>query len=241
VDIKGESGEVYTLSPIKDIEGDSLYDSLYLHDSGPPVRIRLGKVLAGPEAGGVFAYEGKDYLVTSSENYRMSIAPAKVKTLLAYSEFEPKAALSLGEGLKAQYVVNDGAPSLHFIIDDAYVGFIDLEPAETAYEITSKVTALSEALRDKVFWATRITQKELKLAVASKSDIILVKDGEPALGWPWAKINDPDFPYHGLSLWKEEEALDRGEKRFIPGAPRTLIEYSMTGVLTIKHVKKPPC
>jgi hypothetical protein len=77
--------------------------------------------------------------------------------------------------------------------------------------------------------------------VAARSDIFVVEDGGSAFGWPLAKVNDPGFPFHGLSLWREEELLDRGEKRFIPGAERTLIEHTMTGTLAVKYVKKPPC
>jgi hypothetical protein len=239
-DIKGKSGEVYTFSPIEDAGGNALYDSLYLFDSGPPARLRFGRVLAGPGAGGVFVHEGKDYLITSSENLSMDVAPATITKLPAYGSYDPAAAMSIGGGFKAQYVVSDGKPRLH-LTKDTYQGFAELEPSETAYEITSKVMAVSKAAEGWFFWVTGITSKELELAVAARSDVMVIEDGGSAFGWAWVKVNDPDFPHYGLSGWKEEETLPRGEKKFIPGASRTLIEYTMTGEIAVKYVKKPPC
>jgi hypothetical protein len=69
----------------------------------------------------------------------------------------------------------------------------------------------------------------------------LLKDGDAGLGAAMVKVNDPEFPHYGLSVWDDELSIAKGGEKFIPGAGRHLLTYSLTGDLELKYVKKPPC
>jgi hypothetical protein len=151
------------------------------------------------------------------------------------------AALILGEGLKAQYVVREGVPSLHLVFEGDYVGYVELTPSELPYEITSQVRGLWDGLRGKVFWVASISSDQLTLVVAEEADVVELRDRKPGLGADEVKAHDPDFITVGLSIWDEEITIPLGEHVFIPRAELTLVSYSERGELEVKHVKKPPC
>jgi hypothetical protein len=236
VNIKEKSNSIFNIS--KPVYG---YNYLYVSESEPQAIVQFVKqLLPDPSPGEVFKLNEQHYLVIDSESYSMLIAPAIVKRILPDNHFNIDSALRISEGLKAQYVVSNGVPSLHFIVDGAYVGFIELKQTQLPQKVTKSVRELSPALNNMIFWVSNVSSNMVILVVAEEKNKRNINDGESLEGFPLS-VNNPDFPLHGLSKLSTKYYISKGEEKRLLGTEYYLIfQYSMAGDLTMKRIP-PPC
>ena len=226
--IVGHSNEIIPMSkPILDAKNNVLYNSAYIDEAGTEAILRLGQVLANSDEGTMLEYNGYNYLVTSSANYRMSVAPAIDGDMLAVDKFNIDSASAFGEGLKAQYVVADDIPSLYLAIEGADAGFVklELELSEMPYNITDSVRELSGALDDRIFWVSVMSPYTMNLAVAQENLTANLRNGKSIAGIPMLKVNDPKFTHFGLSVWGEELNVDSENTTFLQDQDRIAVIY----------------